>query len=263
MNSPLVVEQARNVVRRADFKTQAGAAAHVDMLYKLIYQRTPTEVEMKLALDYLQSDAVAEWQTNAQSAWEYGYGAFDPATGHTKFFAPMGSFANRAWQPGGKAPDARLQGLALTADGGMPVKSFAVIRRWTAPREGFISIDGILIHPSKDGDGVEGKIISSRSGELGSWVAFNNRAQTSLSRVYVKRGDVIDFITECRENPRSITFKWAPVIKMEPTTNLEPQSIVEWNARRDFSGELRARRLTSWEKFAQVLLETNELTFIN
>ncbi len=263
MNSPLVVEQARNVVRRADFKTQAGATAHVDMLYKLIYQRSPSEIEMKLALDYLQSDAAAEWQTNAQSAWEYGYGAFDPATRHTKFFVPMGTFANKAWQPGGKAQDERLKGLALTADGGTPVKSFAVIRRWTAPREGFISIDGILIHPSKGGDGVEGIIVSSRSGELGSWVAFNNRAQTTLSHIYVKRGDVIDFITGCRENPRSSNFKWAPAIKMDPTANLSPQGVMAWSAQRDFSGELRARRLTSWEKFAQVLLETNELTFIN
>lgn len=263
MNNSLVVEQARNVVRRADFKAQAGGEAHVKMLYELIYQRNPSEIEMKLALDYLNSDAAAEWQTNAQSAWEYGFGAFDPATKHTKVFAPMGTFTNRAWQPGGKIPDPRFKGLALTVDGGTPIKSLAVIRRWTSPREGFISIEGTLIHPSKDGDGVEGRIVSSRSGELGSWIASTNRAQTRLLHVYVKRGDVIDFITECRENPRSDTFKWAPVIKMEPAANLAPQSIMAWNAQRDFSGELRARRLSSWEKFAQVLLETNELTFIN
>src|SRR5579859_3924455 len=74
MNSPLVVEQARNVVRRADFKTQSTAESRVDLLYKLIYQRSPTETETKLALDYIRSDAMSEWQTNAPAAWDYGYG---------------------------------------------------------------------------------------------------------------------------------------------------------------------------------------------
>src|SRR5258706_2147342 len=131
MNSPLVVEQARNVVRRADFKTQSGGEARVTLLYKLIYQRNPTEVEMKLALDYLRSDAATEWQTTAQSAWEYGYGNYDPITHRTKFFAPLTSFANKSWQPGGKTPDARLKGLSLNSEGGPPNQNFAVIRRWT------------------------------------------------------------------------------------------------------------------------------------
>ena len=134
MNNPLVVEQARNIVRRADFKTRSGPEARVELLYKLIYQRNPTEVELKLALEYLRSDAAAEWQTNAQAAWEYGYGTFDSATGHVRFFAPMGNFANRAWQPGGKVTDPRLKTLSLTAEGETTANEFGVIRRWVFAR---------------------------------------------------------------------------------------------------------------------------------
>lgn len=263
MNNSLVVEQARNVVRRLDFKAQAGAEARVDLLYNLIYQRSPTEIEMKLALDYIRSDAATEWQTTPKAAWEYGYGQYDQTMKRLRFFAPMGTFANRSWQPDGKKLDARLKGLRLTADGGMPVKGFAVVRRWTSPRDGYISIEGTLVHPAKDGDGVQGWVVSNRSGELGSWTAHNKRVETKLEHFYVKRGEAVDFITECREIPRSDNFKWAPRITMEPPIGLSKDAIVEWNAQNDFSGEVRTRRLTSWEKFAQVLLETNELTFVN
>src|SRR5947209_17018672 len=105
--------------------------------------------------------------------------------------------------------------MNLTPDGGMPGKPFAVIRRWTCPRDGFISIDGILNHPAKDGDGIQGRIISSRLGEIGTFVAFKSQVPVKLPRLNVKRGDVIDFIVECRENPRNDAFKWAPTIKME------------------------------------------------
>lgn len=263
MNSPLVVEQARNVVRRADFKTQSGAEARVELLYRLIYQRDPTETETKLALDYIRSDATTEWQTNAVSAWEYGYGVYDPGTRRTRLFVPMGAFANRTWQPGNKQPDERLKGLALTPTGGTPGKPYAVIRRWTAPRDGFISIAGTLEHPAKDGDGVQGRIVSNRSGELGSWVAFGNQSPTPLPRLAVKKDEIIDFVVDCRENPKNDTFKWAPIIKMEPKPDQATEKVALWDAQRDFNGDLRLRRLTPWEKFAQVLLETNELTFVN
>ncbi|MDB6124462.1 MAG: hypothetical protein JWQ71_3455 [Pedosphaera sp.] len=263
MNSPLVVEQARNAVRRVDFKSQSNAEARIELLYKLIYQRSPTDTEKKLAFNYLRSDAASEWQTNAASAWQYGYGDYDATMKRTKLFVPMGTYAGKSWQPAGKNPDARLKGLMLNSDGGMPIKSFAVIRRWIVPRDGVVSIDGKLIHSSADGDGVQGRIVSSRLGELGKWMAYKSQSVTQLPRVSVKRGDVLDFITDVRENPKSDNFKWAPIIKMEPAPNLPKDCVMEWNAQKDFSGEAQTKRLNSWEKFAQVLLETNELTFVN
>ncbi len=262
MNSALVAEQARNLVRRVDVKAQTRDEARIDTLYKLIYQRPPTELEIKLALNYLRSDAAIEWQTTARSAWEYGYGEYDAVRKRTKFFAPLGAFANNAWRPGGKNPDPRLKGLALTAEGGNPGQPFAVIRRWNCPRDGFFSIDGFLIHPAKDGFGVQGRIVSNRLGELGSWLVFDNQAETRLPKVFLKRDEAIDFITDCRADPRNDFFKWAPIIKMEPGPK-PTGGVVEWNAQKDFSGEARTQRLNSWEKFAQVLLETNELTFVN
>jgi hypothetical protein len=220
-------------------------------------------METKLALDYIRSDAATEWDTNPQGAWEYGFGEFDPTLRRIRVFVPMGTFANKAWMPGGKTPDNRLKGLSVSADGGAPTKMFAAVRRWVAPRDGFISIDGTLTHAAKDGDGVQGTICSSRAGVLGAWTAAGGQAQTRIPRVAVKRGEVIDFTVDCRENPRNDAFKWVPVIKMDRAAGLPADAVVEWDAQKNFTGEARARRLTSWEKFAQVLLETNELTYVN
>src|SRR5260221_6618135 len=56
MNSPLVVEQARNLTLRADFKAQSRVEDRITLLYKIIYQRVPAELETKLALDYIRTE---------------------------------------------------------------------------------------------------------------------------------------------------------------------------------------------------------------
>ncbi len=232
-------------------------------MYELVYQREPTDEELQLAMAYLRSDAATEWQTNASSAWSYGYGEYDETMRRVKSFMPMGFFANKTWTPGNKTPNERLKGLNLTADGGTPAKEVAVIRRWTSPRDGYISIEGTLSHGAKNGDGVQGRIVSNRGGELGSWVAFNGQAETKLAWFHVARGEVIDFVTDGREDGANDAFKWAVAIKMAKAPNTPKGGIVDWDAQKDFSGEMEGRRMTPWEKFAQVLLETNEMMFVD
>jgi len=71
----------------------------------------------------------------------------------------------------------------------------------------------------------------------------------------VKRGDTIDFICSTIVSGKGVPFAWSPAIHMEGGSG----ALAQWNAQKDFSTEYRARRLNPWEKFAQVLLETNEL----
>ncbi len=53
MNSPLVIEQARNLVDRPDFKSLTNDEDRVTLLYELAYQREPTPVEIKLGLNFV------------------------------------------------------------------------------------------------------------------------------------------------------------------------------------------------------------------
>jgi mono/diheme cytochrome c family protein len=55
MNSPLVVEQARRAVTRADFKKLSSDEAKIEFLYGLLYQRPPTDIEKRLAREFVAS----------------------------------------------------------------------------------------------------------------------------------------------------------------------------------------------------------------
>ena len=53
MNSPLVIEQVRSVVDRADFKAQETDEARIRYLYELFFQRVPTEEEVRYGVEFV------------------------------------------------------------------------------------------------------------------------------------------------------------------------------------------------------------------
>jgi hypothetical protein len=258
MNSPLVIEQARNLTLRPDFKRTATTAERIRLLYNLIYQRPPTEIEQQLATEFVQGENTATTVTAGSEAWEYGYGEYDPAQRRMKAFVQFTTFRGNAWTISNRqAPKAGQ--VTLTPRGGRPGNgpNFSAVRRWTARKDGFISIDGTLGQQSKDPtDGVAGWIVSSGTGQLmGPLRVQGNKVPTTLPRVLVRRGDTIDFVVTGKGS-----FGWSPIIRAEKAKPGEPG---EWNAEKDFSQTLAGKHMEAWEKLAQVLLETNELTFVN
>jgi hypothetical protein len=260
MNSPLVVEQAQDLVRRPGFKARTTAEERIKFLYNLIYQRAPGEVEIKVAKSYLESNRDEGGSDPPAAAWEYGYGEYDPVARRVREFMPMTVFADGAWHPDPKLNDRKANGARLSAEGGFPGQVYAVIRRWVAPRDGVVSITGALTHQGQAGDGVMARIVSSRTGELGRYLGFKSTVETKLARVVVKRGDAIDFETDRRANPRDDQFTWMPVIHL---TTPEGAEAGTWGAQKDFTGAPSMKHLSAWEKYAQVLLESNETAFVN
>jgi hypothetical protein len=122
-----------------------------------------------------------------------------------------------------------------------------------------IAITGTLRHEHKEGDGIQGRIVSSRKGSLGDWTVHNNKAEIKLEKVEVKQGDMLDFVVDYRANLNSDDFKWTPVIK---ATESEPS---EWSAKKDFAGPAPPPPvpLDAWEQYAQVLLLSNEFVFVD
>ena len=211
-------------------------------------------------MDFIRGEsATAPAASDRDPAWLYGYGDVDPMRRTLKHFISMNTF-NGSWTAQTIGGDPRSPTVSLTGGGGSAVGNFAVVRRWVAPRDMIISIEGSLSHGNKDKTsmGVSGRIVHSRTGALGtSYLAFRNTVATKVPSMTVKAGDTIDFIAEVRGNSKPDSFGWAPVIK---ATGAKPQ---EWNAAKDFSNQAAPDRLNAWEKFAQILLQTNELTFIN
>ena len=155
-------------------------------------------------------------------------------------------------------PAPRFGKALLRAAGGEPGEeaSQAVALRWVSPVEGKLAIEGTLRHNQGAvpfGDGVRGRILSSRDGEIASWSVNGSSAETKLNGIHVEKGDTIDFIVDARRDPENDGYTWSPVVHAGK---------LSWNAKNEFAGP-PPRRLGVWARYAQVLLETNEFMFVD
>jgi len=186
----------------------------------------------------------------AASAWQYGFGAFDTEQNRTASFTRLEHWTGSQWQAGANLPDPQQGWVLLHANGGHPdIPERAVIRRWQATQAGTVTIRGELSHGSPNGDGVRGRIISSRNGKLGEWVVQNGQAETAVATFDVQPGDFLDFLTDCRENQTSDSFNWPVTL----TLQVPGQAVREIASQRQFQGpaeiheQLPARHARAWE----------------
>lgn len=184
LNGDFILDQAANLAERAAREATALEAAELESLPSI----TPP----------------------GQTHWQYGYGAFDESKNRTGAFTPFPHFNGSAqWAGGEKVPDPTLGYAFLSATGGHPdATGKSVIRRWIAPLDTRIKIEGTLSHGSANADGVRGRVVSSRSGKAGEWIAQHGSAMTAVASLDVKTGDTVDFITDCRGNITSDSFNW-------------------------------------------------------
>jgi mono/diheme cytochrome c family protein len=251
MNSPFVVQQARHLAERPDVAGLKDDAQRVQRLYRLCYGRAPDADELKLGLLFAQSA-----ETASEPVWQYGYGEYDAEAKRVKEFHSLPHWTGSAWQGGASLPDGKTGWVMLTAQGGHPGNDLrhAAIRRWVAPCDGTISIEGTINHPAKEGDGIQARVVSSRGGEFGSWTVQHGKADAKVAALEVKHGDTIDFMIDCRSAPNFDSFEWAPVIR------LAGKETKTWSAATDFAGPPTQN---PWVKYAQVLLLTNEFAFVD
>jgi len=267
MNSPFVVERARQILNRPDFRDQKDTEKRIQSLYFGVYGRAATPDEVALGLNFIKASdpLTTEAAKPAPITWQYGYGGYDRSNKKVAGFTALPHYAESVWQGGPTLPDPKLGWLLLNALGGHPGNddAHASIRRWTAPFDGTISISGKLGHKQKDGNGILGRIVSSRSGENGWWTIHNGEIATKTEKMEIKKGDTIDFIVEPRGDTGFDGYAWSPIIKLSSAAPAGEMG--EWNANTDFSGTSgkKMNRLTSWEKYAQVLLEANEFAFVD
>ncbi len=264
MNSPFVVEQARLLITRPELIAKRRETHQIKYLYRLLYGREPEPEEVALGLRYLQSAAAPSTPAAPKAnVWQYGYGAYDDATKRVISFTPLPFFKDNGYQGGEQFPSPLLRFLRLTPTGGHPGRDarHAAIRRWIAPQNGVVSIRATLGHGhvGKGGDGVEARIVSSRTGLLGTWIAQDAKQETLADKVTVKKGDAIDFVVSCRANDSFDSFIWSPNIALAGGK-------VSWNANSQFRGRddaVRVEPLSAWERYAQALLMTNEFIFVD
>ncbi len=259
MNNLFVLEQARAVVARPQYQEPQAYEAQVHELYGCVLARKAEPSEVDVGLRFVMNGITNPSPREVpQPVWQYGFGFYDEAAKRVEF-KKFAAFVKDVWQVGAKLPDARLGHVSLRNESGHPGNDLQhdAIRRWTAPQDGVIAISGALRRPSKDGDGVVGRIVSSRTGEL--WkaeVPAAGSAEAKLERVEVKAGETIDFLVGCLGGANSDSFVWAPLIRGDAG---------EFDAKAQFAGPPPPLppQLKPWEQYAQVLLQTNEFMFID
>lgn len=273
MNSQFVVERAKALAAHPAVAAPKSPEQKIGAIYRLVYEREPTPLQVKLGMQYIQSAEEAKSAEPEEKpvppSWKYGYGEFDEMEKTVKNFKPLPKFVGEKWQGGLAWPDKKLGYMQLTATGGHAGNDLqhAVIRRWVSTVKGAVSIEGTLKHEHDSGHGIRGWLWSSRHGLLGNWVLHNESAETKVDEISVEPGDTIDFIVSINKSLNFNDFIWTPVVRMTGPTAIRDTNgyAKEWDAKRDFAGPPAQKDtpLTAWEKYTQALLSANEFLFVD
>jgi hypothetical protein len=276
MNSPFAIEQSIYLAGRTAIEELAGVepplpkgdgsntpanrVRRINRLYQFALRRDAAVEELADALEFVDRPEPTDYaQIRNQLAWQYGWGTFDEANAKIQF-EPMPFYSADAWQGGSSLPDGALGWAMLNSTGGHPGDAaHMVIRRWVAPANGTLHIEGVLSHASQQGDGVRGRIFTSRGGLLGSWDAFHSEASTAPTALTVEAGDTVDFISDCRAAVDHDSFGWTVTLRLTPADG-QPEQV--WDSVSGFHGPLQPP-LSRWEELAQVLLMSNEFMFVD
>ncbi len=270
INSKFVIGQAEILATKS--ASIDSPAERVKSLYRGVLARDPSDQELGLAVGFIQADRSLDLpvDSNGESrpVWRFGFGQYDEAT-KSVHFTPLPHYTGASWQGSAQMPDATLAYASLNAAGGHPGSDAAhsTILRWTAPGAGVVSIEGVIKHPSDQGDGVLANVISSRHGLQGTWIAQHGEATTSVPEVAVSAGDTIDFVVDCRESHSHDGYQWKPKIRVKSATDNGLEKDFAWNATREFAkasqSQLPAPKIDPWVELSQVLLLSNEFTFVD
>lgn len=255
MNNPFVIAQAKHLAHLPEL-TSGTPEERVRQVYLRLFGREPLPHERDLGVRFVAAQEQAG--PSLRPIWLHGYGRFDDTTNRVAAFERFPHWTGSAWQFSASLPDPNGGYLNWNAGGGHVGRdqAHAAILRWVAPADTVVAVEGTLGHSGKQGDGVRGRIVGSNPGLLGTWTVHGQNVATTVKQVAVKAGDTIDFVVDCRENDGFDTFSWAPVVR-----DLGPMA-EQWDARAGFQGPGDSG-LSPWEEYAQVLLLTNEFTFVD
>ncbi len=287
MNSEFPMEMAAGVIERLGISASGSGdsdpAATIEKVYQHIFQRPPSAGELAASRAFIKgggklSRAVPEKaDADSESDWQFGHAPYDSKLA-THDLSEVLSFPFLGqWKMQGSAefPDLKngFGWLQLRSTGGHAGGGDkCLVSRWISPVSGVIEISGDLIHGSGIGDGIRATIYRNGGEKLGQWIAHNNKADTGLKTVAIKKGEIIDFVVDCIGGGSYDSYQWNPlIVPTKATPSIAGRTA--WSPKRDFPKPSTAKIETEkdiavdpdsfgpWQQLVQVLLMSNE--FVN
>ncbi|MBI85697.1 MAG: hypothetical protein CMJ81_21085, partial [Planctomycetaceae bacterium] len=267
MNNHFVVQCAGDLWKRAATKAEQTGRDVIRQLYRILFARDPRPEELRAARGFLQ---VAKAPGESYSDWTYGHGEIDLSTGRLVGFEPLSNWSGTDWRD---SKTTESGAIYLDPNGGVTsAEGPFVVRRWTSPLNGHVTVRGTLSHVAekekvhqgdqeiekKKGDGVRASLISSRFGGLGEWLVHGDETATGTETLEVRKGDTLDFVVDGRKDGSDDGFQW-PLRLYKVGGDGQQAAAAHWNSRIDFRGV----QAESTQQLAQALLMTSEFIYVD
>lgn len=261
MNNAMVIEQIRNMVTRTEFTRIISEEEKIKALYRICFQREPSPLEIKIGLKYIEG-ALNEDMSDVKKEynWKYGYRVITQ-NGTSKFFE-FPKFERDVYQ----STNDFFKSSTITKNGGTLSSNpnIQVVRQWISPRNGSISVETTF---SIKGGGQKqkssGTIVLYKNGSpIKSLSSNGSEVKISISDLNAMVGDKFEFTVS---NQTGLNKDFSLQVKINEVKDVNSLTPISWNSQLDYKGPILKsdRELNSWERYAHILILSNEMVFIN
>jgi cytochrome c553 len=258
MNNSMVIEQVRNMITRPEFLRIVSEEERIKALYRVCFQRDPSELEIKIGIRYMEN-AMREDMSDVKKEynWKYGYRAIGPNRTLSKFFE-FPSFDKEVYS----STNIFFKGVSATRNGGSLSSNQDIysIRQWISPRNGSILISGTVSVKVKS---QSASLVLYKNGSPIKTVIVAGGPEISFSQTMdVGVDDKVEFSmvnTSLNNKDYTLAIK---ILEVKDVNSLTP---VTWASNVDFRGPIKKsdRELNSWERYTHILILSNEMVFVN
>ncbi len=267
MNNKFIMEMATALIARKDVQQISKTNQRVQQLFNLVYNREPNKNELAASVQFIEQSPADKLVEVEKPTWQYGYANYNAKEKKhdlnrlKKFPYFSGSYFQGSDQLPNKKND--LGWLRLTATGGHAgSRKHCTVCRWTSPADGVVSISGTLKHSPHQGDGIKATLYGP-AGKVKQWEAHQNKTETNVKQIKVKRGEQLNFVVDFNSQNGWDGYQWSPVIVLKTLTAKNPQ---RFSSKGSFPKTILKKKTLqqygTWERYAQVLLMSNEFLFI-
>ena len=266
MNSPEMLAMAKATAApiRRQKTSPASVNAQVEAIFRQILARNPSQQELATATTFLQtSPQDIKVITDPRSLWSYGTATVSPEREwQPSDFSALKKYRDGRWQASNEFPTTAPFGYAyLGKSGGHTTSdsSLGVVRRYTAPQNETVILEGSVRHNSKEGDGVTFSI-QANGKQIYTSTQLNSRESHGPHSIKLNSGDVIDLIATPGRTSSFDSFEWTAKIHVEQEQGAVRDTVEHFSG--PFETE-KTQSLDRLEQLAQILILSNEFAFID